>query len=215
MATILCFGDSNTWGCPPFSHVAQKPERLARTERWPGVMEQALGNAEVVEEGLGGRTTVFDDAIEGIHKNGSRMIVPLLETHAPLDVVIIMLGTNDFKEQYNVSAYTSVRGSLTIVQMIKGHYALAESMPEILLVTPARISAAAEPAVWGDAHLRCEDHAYYLDQVASRTGCFHFDANSVVQVGEDGIHLPASAHRALGLALADRVQALLTLRATS
>lgn len=182
--------------------------------RWPGVMAQTLGDVEVFEEGLGGRTTVFDDPIEGVHKNGSRMIVPLLETHAPLDVVIIMLGTNDFKEQYNVSAYTSVRGSLTLVQIIKGHYALAESMPEILLVTPPRISAAAEPAVWGDAHLRCEDHAYYLDQVANRTGCFHFDANSVVQVGEDGIHLTAPNHRALGLALADRVQALLTLRAT-
>ena len=177
-------------------------------------MQQALGDVEVAEEGLGGRTTVFDDPIEGVHKNGSRLIVPLLETHAPLDVVIIMLGTNDFKEQFNASAYTSVRGMLTIVQIIKGHYALAESMPEILLVSPARISAQAEPAMWGDAHLRSEDHAYYLEQVANRTGCFHFDANSVVKVGEDGIHLPAPAHRALGLALAERVQALLTLRAT-
>lgn len=213
MRTVLCFGDSNTWGCPPFANIAQTPDRIAHDERWARVMSASLGNdVWVIEEGLSGRTTVFDDPIEGIHKNGARTIVPVLETHSPIDVVIIMLGTNDFKDQFTITAFNSARGVLTLVQMIKGHYALVDQGPEILIVTPPAVSQEAEPAIWGDAHQRCKDHAHYLEQVAHRTGCFHFDANTVVRVGADGIHLDEPSHRVLGQALAGEVGQILNLR---
>jgi lysophospholipase L1-like esterase len=129
-----------------------------------------------------------------------------------MDVLIIMLGTNDFKDQLRISAYNSARGMLTLIQMIKGHFALVEHPPEVLVVTPPAIGPAAEPAIWGEGHRRCQDHAYYLEQVATRTGCFHFDANKVVSAGIDGIHLDEASHDILGRALAAEVSSILRMR---
>lgn len=213
MTTIVCFGDSNTWGCPPYANIAQTPDRMPLEKRWAQVMGRHLEQpAQIIEEGLGGRTTVFDDPIEGIHKNGSRTLIPVLESHAPMDLLIMMLGTNDFKDQFSISAFNSARGMLTLIQMVKGHYALVERGPEILVVTPPALTEAAEPAIWGIGHRRCADHAYYLEQVANRTGCFHFDANKVVRAGIDGVHLEESSHEILGKALAREASAILRMR---
>ncbi len=215
MHTILCYGDSNTWGCPPYSSITQAPERIQHHRRWPNVLGQSLsGRAWIVEEGLSGRTTVFDDPIEGRHKNGERGIVSALESHAPMDLVIIMLGTNDFKVQFNCTAFTSARGILTLIQTIRGHFALAGKGPEVLIVTPPSITEVAEPAMWKNSAERAVDHAYYLEQVAERTGCFHFDSNSVVKVGPDGVHLDAAAHETLARALAAEVAAILRMAET-
>ena len=213
MTTIVCFGDSNTWGCPPFANIAQTPDRIVPARRWPNILGRELGEGTwVVEEGLSGRTTVFDDPIEGTHKNGSRTLIPILESHAPMDMLIVMLGTNDFKDQLRISAYNSARGVLTLVQMIKGHFALVEHPPEVLIVTPPSIGEMAEPAIWGEGYRRCRDHAHYLEQVATRTGCFHFDANRVVSCGIDGIHLDEAAHDTLGRAIAEEVAAIMRMR---
>lgn len=213
VATIVCFGDSNTWGCPPYANIAQTPDRIPHERRWAQIMGRALpGPVQIIEEGLSGRTTVFDDPIEGIHKNGSRTLIPVIESHAPMDLLIIMLGTNDFKDQFSITAFNSARGMLTLIQMVKGHFALVERGPEVLIVTPPAIGEAAEPAIWGDGHRRCADHAYYLGQVATRTGCFHYDANKVVRAGVDGIHLDESAHEVLGTALAKEAAAILAMR---
>lgn len=215
MTTIVCFGDSNTWGCPPYANIAQTPDRIARDRRWAQIMGRSLGQpVEIIEEGLSGRTTVFDDPIEGLHKNGARTLIPVIESHAPMDVLIMMLGTNDFKDQFSITSFNSARGMLTLIQMVKGHFALVERGPEILVVTPPAIGEAAEPAIWGDGHRRSADHAYYLEQVASRTGCFHFDANKVVRAGIDGIHLDEPAHETLGKALAREVASILAMRNT-
>ena len=214
MTTIVCFGDSNTWGCPPFANIAQTPDRIPPPQRWANIMGRQLGeDTWVVEEGLSGRTTVFDDPIEGIHKNGSRTLIPILESHAPMDILILMLGTNDFKDQLSITAFNSARGMLTLVQMVKGHYALVDHPPEVLIVTPPAITEDAEPAIWGEGHRRCRDHAHYLEQVAHRTGCFHFDANKIVSAGMDGIHLDEQSHEVLGRALAREAASILAMRA--
>jgi len=186
---------------------------MPKERRWTNVMvENAKFPIKIIEEGLSGRTTVFDDPIEGEHKNGSRLLVACLETHAPLDLVIIMLGTNDFKTHFNVSSFTSARGILTLIQLIKGYYVLSDDCPEILIVTPPSIDASAEVAFWGDAAERCIGHADYLNQVAERTGCFHFDCNLVAGAVKDGIHLDDAGHRALGQALAPQVMSILEMR---
>lgn len=203
MKTVLCFGDSNTWGCVPFPHLGAAPVRLEKPRRWAQVMGRELGdNTEIVEEGLSGRTTVFDDPVEGDHKNGSRMLVGCLESHAPLDLVILMLGGNDFKTHINATAFTSARGTLTLIHMIKAFYVLSDDCPEILVVTPPAITTDAHPAFWGNAWQRCEGHADYNAQVAERTGCYHFDSNGVAAAGCDGAHFDAESHEALGRALA-------------
>ena len=95
MKTILCYGDSNTYGLMPDS-----PDRYPRDVRWTGILQKKLGeDYYVIEEGLSGRTTLWDDPIEE-HKNGKKYLLPCLETHKPLDLVVIMLGTNDLDHMF-------------------------------------------------------------------------------------------------------------------
>lgn len=212
MPTIVCFGDSNTWGCKPFTSTVALPQRIEKSKRWAQIMAREAGpDVEVIEDGLSGRTTVFDDPIEGDHKNGSRLIIPCLETHAPIDLLVIMLGGNDFKIHINATAFTSARGVLTLIEKVKGYYVLAERCPEILIVTPPAIDDRTVPEFWGDAWRRCQGHADYLSQVAERTGCFHFDASTVATVGMDGTHMDEEAHAALGLALGKEAHNILAL----
>ncbi|HEY4163653.1 MAG TPA: GDSL-type esterase/lipase family protein, partial [Dongiaceae bacterium] len=102
MKTILCYGDSNTFGTAPMHHL-DDARRYGPGERWAGVVRLALG-AEwwLVEEGLPGRTTVLDDPIEGANRNGITHLSACLESHWPLDVVVIMLGTNDLKARFGM-----------------------------------------------------------------------------------------------------------------
>src|SRR5260221_11679343 len=109
MRSILCYGDSNTWGA---ATVARPDNRYAPNERWPGVLRTALGaDWLVIEEGLGGRTTVSDDPVEwNPDKNGARLLPVCLHTHKPLDVVAIMLGTNDLKDRFHKSPWEVAQG---------------------------------------------------------------------------------------------------------
>lgn len=92
MRHILCYGDSNTWGYTPGTG-----ERHAPDVRWTGVLRRLLGEGwEVLEEGMNGRTTVFDNPMSQ-GRNGSAYLLTCLETHKPLDLVILMLGTNDLR----------------------------------------------------------------------------------------------------------------------
>ncbi|WP_417280575.1 GDSL-type esterase/lipase family protein [Celeribacter sp.] len=210
---VLCFGDSNTWACEPFKHIASTPTRLKKSDRWTRIMaQQSSFDVDVIEDGLSARTTVFDDPVEGPHKNGSRLLIASIETHAPLDIVVLMLGTNDFKLQFGANAFMSARGMLTLIQQIKGYYALAEGGPEVLIVAPPMIMPIAEKAYWGDAAERCQGHAEYLAQVADRTGCFFFDSNSVASAGRDGVHLSVEGHHALGRALGKVISEILEIR---
>ena len=88
--SVLCFGDSNTWGYVDPYHV--------------------------IEEGLNGRTTVFDEPFRD-GRNARTTLLAVLETHAPLDLLIIMLGTNDLKHHLNVSASESARGLGCLLQI--------------------------------------------------------------------------------------------------
>ncbi len=100
MKTILCYGNSNTWGA-----VLGTGERYAPFIRWTGVLAQELGAMyRVIEEGPNGRTTLWDDPIEG-YKNGKEYLIPCLESHRPIDLVVMMLGTNDLKIRFSVPAY--------------------------------------------------------------------------------------------------------------
>ena len=101
--TVLLFGDSNTHGTMPVPHLGFYG-RFDREERWAGRLAQLLPDWEVIAEGHPGRTTVHDDPIEGAHRNGLTVLPALLESHKPVDVVLVMLGTNDLKERFSVNA---------------------------------------------------------------------------------------------------------------
>ena len=113
--TILCYGDSITWGYNPANQ-----NRMTFDERWPGVLDNGLGeDYKVIEEGLNGRTTIRDDPVNNCYKNGLKYLVPCLESHKPIDMCILLLGTNDLKKRFGLSATEIANGIRILVDTIK------------------------------------------------------------------------------------------------
>ena len=111
---VLCYGDSNTWGCVPLED-SEDPVRFPRAERWTGVLQHELGPGYwIIDEGLNGRTTTRDDDAEP-YRNGLAFLLPTLETHHPLDLVIVMLGTNDLKRRFDASPADIAAGAGELV----------------------------------------------------------------------------------------------------
>jgi lysophospholipase L1-like esterase len=204
MYEILCFGDSNTWG-----YVPGKGERFPRDVRWPGVLRRELGDGVLVlEEGQNGRTTVWDDPVEG-HKNGLAYLVPCLESHRPLDLVVLMLGTNDLKARFSVPPFDigwSVRSLLDAIQ--RSGAGRSGKPPAALLVAPpplGRLDMFAELFAGGPEKSR--GLALHYRGAAEAFGCDFLDAGGVAAVSEaDGVHLDAAGHEALGKAVAAKVR---------
>ena len=104
---VLCFGDSNTYGANPSG------PRFDETERWPMLLQAYLGDGfRVLEEGFGGRTIAFDDPVEGGYKSGMVYLPPCLMSHNPLDLVAIMLGTNDTKQRFAIFTHWMLAANL-------------------------------------------------------------------------------------------------------
>lgn len=135
MKNILCYGDSNTYGTRPDGQ-----GRWDMDTRWPRVLEKMLGDDyHIIEEGCGYRTTVFDDPIEP-YKNGRPYLYPCLYSHRPLDLVIIMLGTNDMKTRFSASATDIAQGAKALADIVKQFdYRGDFTVPEILVVCPIRL----------------------------------------------------------------------------
>ncbi|MFV2063392.1 MAG: SGNH/GDSL hydrolase family protein [Chloroflexota bacterium] len=205
-ATIVCFGDSNTHGADPIDGT-----RLARGVRWPGVLRASLGDGyEVIEEGLNGRTTVWDSALAP-HHNGSTYLTPCLLTHAPVDLIIIMLGTNDLKAIYRLGAAEIASGAGALVDQARQSLAGPEGMPpRVLLVAPVPLGSMTERSeVWGfGASLETSRQlAAMYRVVADGKGVAFLDAGSVARISPlDGVHLDPQAHAGLGTAMADAVR---------
>lgn len=206
---ILCFGDSITWGFPP----AGGP-RYDRHVRWPGVLQQELGaDYYVIEEGLCGRTTVWDDPVEG-GKNGLEQLVPLIHSHMPLDLLIIMLGTNDLKNRFGVSALDV---SWSIGRLVKAARDSSNpffgSAPEVLVICPPPFADMSQ-SPFKDILIGGEEKSHRLAPVLRefclQTETAFFNAGDVVQSSpKDGIHLEPGEHLKLGRALAAAVQGLI------
>ena len=178
MRTILCYGDSNTWG-----HCPSTEERYGSNERWGGVLRNALGEGYlVIEEGLCGRTTVWDDPVEGIHKNGQTYLLPCLESHKPIDLVIILLGTNDLKQRFGLSAFDITRGAGVLVELAQASDTGPEgSPPGVLLVAPppvARLTSFALEFKGAEEKSRAFGREYRL--LAEELRCDFLDAGGVV-----------------------------------
>ena len=209
MKNILCYGDSNTWGCKPIVTMGVI-ERYAVDERWTGVMRQQLGDDYlVIEEGLNARTTVHDDPIDGAHKNGKTYLLPCLETHVPLDLVIIMLGTNDLKSRFALSAFDIASGIKPLLEIITS---IAPKnggvVPQTLVIAPpplARLSLLSN-MVTGGAE-KSKELAPHYQSIAGMFNSHFLDAGEVISSSDlDGIHFDPDQHVLLGSALADTVR---------
>jgi len=205
--SILCFGDSNTWGYDPVTN-----GRFDAETRWPRVLSQTLGpDHEVIEEGLGGRTTVWDDPLEG-YRNGREYLIPCLESHRPLDLVIILLGTNDLKKQFSLSAYDIAQGVGVLVRVVQGSQSgPAGTGPPVLLLVPPPTAALTEYAeMFEDAGRKSQKFSEHYGKVAEELGCAYLDTSVVIVSSPlDGIHFEGGEHRKLGKAVAAKVKELI------
>jgi lysophospholipase L1-like esterase len=209
MKTVLCYGDSNTWG-----YDAVTEGRLAADVRWVNVLARELGDGyTVIAEGLNGRTTVWNDPVEGEYKNGKTYLIPCLESHYPIDLVVIMLGTNDLKHRFGLSAYDIASGAGTLVDIVqKSEFGIEGHPPKVLLVTPAHTAVAGTrfAEMLADADTVSRDLGRFYREVSTEHACAFLDAATViVSCKTDGIHLDASEHHKLGRAVAAEVRRIL------
>jgi lysophospholipase L1-like esterase len=205
--TILCYGDSNTWGWDPAT-----TERYPADMRWTGVLAATLGGGwSVIPEGLNGRTTVLDDPIEDF-KNGRAQLVPCLESHKPIDLVILMLGTNDLKTRFNFGAYDIAEAVGSLVDIIKASdWGIDASGPRILVLAPPpilEVSPYLEMFRGGrEKSLQFKSEFGRMSAERGVPAIFVDDLTSLSPI--DGIHLSQDGHRAIGLAVARKAKAIL------
>jgi len=203
MKTILCYGDSNTWGYDPATQT-----RYPRDVRWPGVLRKDLGDDYlIIEEGLNGRTTVWDDPIE-LDKNGATYLRPCIQTHKPLDLVIIMLGTNDLKTRFSLPAYDIASGAGVLVDIVmKSDTGIDGGAPDVLLIAPPQaVELTSFAEMFEDAVEKSEGFAKHYRRVANEKGCHYLNAGEFVESSAlDGIHLESGMQTALGKAVAAKV----------
>jgi len=208
LRTSLCFGDSNTHGTRAMRHMGDR-RRHARAQRWPSVMAAALGpDWEVIAEGHPGRTSVFEDPIEGVHKSGLRALPALLESHRPLDLVLIMLGTNDLKARFGLSPFDIALGVQRLAQEVaRSDAGPAGAAPAVMLIAPVRvIETGCLADIFAGAAAKSAALPGHLADIAAAQGFGFADANTVADVDKvDGIHLSADSHAAIGAHLAKAV----------
>jgi len=213
MKTILCYGDSNTWGFNP-----KTGDRFDHKTRWPMAMARILNRDAphdepawwVVEEGQNGRTTCREDPVEG-GRNGLKQLISILESHKPLDVVAVMLGTNDLKPRFSPLPYDIARGAQRVaIAAQESKTGPGNSAPKIIMICPP--PTAESPAfthIFGDSTgLSKKLKPLYL-QLARECGAIFLDAGGCVTTpGIDGIHFDAEGHLSLARAMADIVKDL-------
>jgi len=212
--TVVCFGDSNTFG--------QKPDDFGRfiaSQRWPGVLQTELGGEYyVIEEGLGGRTTDIDNFEEHKpNKNGLSYFKSCIESHRPVNSILIMLGTNDLKDEY-------VRSVEAIADSLSQYHSAIKSMssrrnlpmPEVVFISPSPLNADAPDYIrpntarqfTEESAIKSKKLAGSIQQMAENIGCYFLDSAQCTNVGKDGVHIDISSHAALGKALASLVSKL-------
>ena len=213
MKTVLCYGDSNTWGHPPVPDLSQPLPRYSIHDRWPGVLRDQLGGGyHVIEEGLSGRCTVYDDPVEGHHKNGRTYLLPCLETAQPVDLVVMMLGTNDLKARFSAPVFDIVWGISQLADMVlNSTFGPNWSAPKLLLISPpplGKLTFFADLLQGGQPKSR--EMAAGIRAAAEARKCGFLDAGEHIQTSEaDGVHFSVESHHVLGKAVADKVREML------
>ena len=201
MPNILCFGDSNTFGTNPCGG------RWSRDVRWPGALQQRLGPAYyIIEEGLGGRTTVMEDTLEP-DKNGRRHLPVALRSHRPLDLVILMLGTNDMKHRFSLLPADLARGAAELGTLVESYpYGPAYPVPRVMLISPPHIGGGIEQSPYigftAQAVETSKKLAPLYRAVCKARGWLYLDAAQYAVPSErDSLHMEAESHLALAEAV--------------
>jgi len=203
---ILCYGHSLTWGTSP-----EIGKRHGVQDRWPAVLAAHLGDrADVIAEALPGRTTAFDNPTSRDNLNGASMLPALLASHHPLDLIIIMLGTNDLTHYVAGTAGAAMAGMRRLIQLVRTHevpYGERHGIvPDILIIAPQPLVEVGHPVFIGQV-AQSKQIAPYYRMLADEYDCGFFDAGTVAQTSSlDGVHLDAENTVRLGEALVEVVE---------
>lgn len=207
MKTILCYGDSNTWGYIP----GTPADRYPRDIRWPKVMQQHLGeDYEVIEEALNGRTTVHEDFLEE-GRNGMTYLIPCLISHAPIDLVILKLGVNDLKQRFNVPASDIADGVRKLsLEILKSTAGPDKQAPKLLILTPPPMGKLSQFAdMFAGGPEKSQQFGRHYKVVAEELGCEYVDCGDhIVSSDIDGIHYAPEEHVKLGKVMAARIKGI-------
>lgn len=219
MKYILCYGDSNTWGYVPLGYGKRYPAGV----RWTSVLQEKLGkDYYVYEQGLCGRTTVYNDP-DLDYRVGSDALPMTLDICAPLDLIMIMLGTNDVKPYFGQTAAQITEGLETLIKQIKD-FPFGPDMPkpEILIVAPAHVRdtlygsdmeffADKVTPMFDDSAIKLsKELAPLYEALAEKYGCHFLDAGKLIEASDgDGVHLSPESHAVLGEAVYNKVKSII------
>ena len=201
--TIVCYGDSNTFGADMSS------PRGRFSMRWPLIMADELGSAyDIMEEGLNGRTAATDDTMMGNDLNGLRSLPERLDANAPIYLLIIMLGTNDVKEKYGLSPQ-QITENVGLLISLAEKSTVWQDDPRILLIAPTPldekiVSASRMGLAFGEGCVeKSKALAGLYKDLAESRACYLMDASEYITVGDiDYVHLSQDGHTGLGKAVA-------------
>lgn len=207
MNTVLCFGDSNTWGYVPGS----EGERWPREVRWPVRLQAALGEEwDVIAEGLNGRTATVDSPVaEG--RNGLTYLMPCLHSHMPIDLVVIYLGTNDTGDRYSLPAEIVAGAVGRLVRVVRASEAGPNySAPEVLVVCPPPFGRLDPEGSFANAGEKSRQLGRWFAELCTQLDCELVDLDGVASYSDlDGIHLDADGQAAVAAAVEEHVRRLL------
>lgn len=201
---ILLYGDSNTYGTAPMPRLGSEGVVDCR---WGDVLAAELSDHEIIVEGLPGRTTVHDDPVEGAYRNGLTVLPAVLQSHAPIDLLVICLGTNDLKARFSLTGIDIALGLARLVREAKA----SGVVRQVLLVSPPPAKERGDFAeMFTGAEARSHGLADKISRAARAEQAGFFDAGQVIESDDlDGIHWSAESHAALGRALAHELRVLL------
>lgn len=209
--SILCFGDSLTWGWIPVAE-SSPTLRYPFEQRWTGAMARELGDGyEIIEEGLSARTTSVDDPNDP-RLNGSAYLPAALASHLPLDLVILLLGTNDTKSYFRRTPYEIANGMGKLAGQVltsAGGIGTPYPAPKLLIVAPPPLAPMPDPwfeGMFGGGYEKSLELASHYRALAAFLKVDFLDAGEFVTTdGVDGIHFSAQTNITLGKALARKV----------
>lgn len=211
---IVCFGDSNTWGYNP-----ENGTRYSDDIRWTKLLEKKFGGEyRIIEEGQNGRTIACPDPWEWGTKCGMDTILPIIESHMPMEALVIMLGSNDLKSKFNLPA-PDIAGSLqNMLKSVRGHcqYYLNKPDLKILVVAPPAIgedfgnSPFIEFFDVNEVINKSKALPIWYELVAKQFGCEFLDATSKVSGGSvDSLHLSVEGHKVLADLVYQKLKSML------
>jgi lysophospholipase L1-like esterase len=204
MKTVLCFGDSNTWGYVPGTDGGRWP----REQRWPMRLQAALGEEwDVIAEGLNGRTATVDSPVaEG--RNGLTYLMPCLHSHMPIDIVVIYLGTNDTGDRYSLPAETVAGAVGRLVRVVRTSEAgPGYSAPEVLVVCPPPFGQLDPEGSFANAGAKSRQLGRWFAEMCAELNCELLDLDGIASYSDlDGIHLDADGQAAVATAVEERLR---------